>query len=96
MTRKKNDTWDGTVAHARALQEALAERVQLKDGFAKPLATIGGVTVSAEDEGARLRAVAGAGRRGIDGVDRFPGGACEGHHALRAGLPLLPRDAGAC
>jgi len=45
MTRKKNDTWDGTVAHARALQEALAERVQLKDGFAKPLATIGGVTV---------------------------------------------------
>jgi deoxyribonuclease V len=58
MTRKKNDTWDGTVAHARALQEALAERVQLKDGFAKPLATIGGVTVSAEDEGARLRAVA--------------------------------------
>ena len=57
MTRKKTDTWDGTVAQAHALQEALVQRVQLKDGFAKPLKTIAGVTVAAEDEGARLRAV---------------------------------------
>jgi len=57
MTRKA-DLWDGTVARAHALQEALIPRVQVKDGFHKPLRLVAGVTLASEDEGARTRAVA--------------------------------------
>jgi deoxyribonuclease V len=53
-----DDTWDGTVAHAHALQEALVKRVVLRDGFIKPLRTIGGFVVGSEDDGSRTRAVA--------------------------------------
>jgi len=55
---KKADLWDGTVAQAHTLQEALKPRVQLKDGFHKPLRTVAGVSIASEDEGTRTRAVA--------------------------------------
>lgn len=50
--------WDGSVAHARALQDALAARVVLKDGFAPKLKTIAGLDVGFEDEGATTHAAA--------------------------------------
>jgi deoxyribonuclease V len=52
------DNWDGTIAHAHALQAALARRIELRDGFVKPLRTVGGFLVGTEDEGTRTRAVA--------------------------------------
>ena len=55
---KKADLWDGTVAHAHTLQEALKPRVQVKDGFHKPLRTVAGVSIASEDAGTCTRAVA--------------------------------------
>lgn len=50
--------WDGSTAQARALQLELAQRLILKDGFAKPLRTIAGFDVGFEDGGATTRAAA--------------------------------------
>jgi len=50
--------WDGTVAGARALQEVLAPRVSLRDGFASPLRTVAGFDVGFEDGGRTVRAAA--------------------------------------
>lgn len=55
---KKADLWDGTVAQAHTLQEALKPRVQVKDGFHKPLRTVAGVSIASEDAGTCTRAVA--------------------------------------
>lgn len=40
--------WDGTTAGARVLQEQLAKQVRLRDGFAKPIATVAGFGVCRE------------------------------------------------
>lgn len=50
--------WDGSTAQARALQLELAQRLILKDRFAKPLRTIAGFDVGFEDGGATTRAAA--------------------------------------
>lgn len=50
--------WDGTIAGARALQEELAQRVLLRDGYPKPLRTVAGFDVGFEDEGKVTRAAA--------------------------------------
>jgi len=50
--------WDGDIAAARALQVELAEKVSLRDGYAKPLRTIAGFDVGFEDDGATTRAAA--------------------------------------
>ena len=50
--------WDGDVAAARALQDALAQRVVLRDDFPKSLRTIAGFDVGFEDAGATTRAAA--------------------------------------
>lgn len=50
--------WDGSTVQARALQLELAQRLILKDGFAKPLRTIAGFDVGFEDGGATTRAAA--------------------------------------
>jgi len=50
--------WDGSVAHARAMQSRLAEDVVVKDGFAKPLETVAGFDVGFEEEDAVARATA--------------------------------------
>ena len=52
------DPWDGSVAQARALQDLMARRVLLRDGFRTPLRAVAGFAVAMEDEGARTRAVA--------------------------------------
>lgn len=52
------EEWDGDVAAARALQETLAEKVSLRDGYAKPLRTIAGFDVGFEDGGDTTRAAA--------------------------------------
>jgi deoxyribonuclease V len=52
------DPWDGSPAHARALQDMLARRVIVRDGFRSPLRAIAGFSVAMEDDGARTRAVA--------------------------------------
>lgn len=51
-------SWDGTTAGARALQQALAGRVSLIDGFPKHLARIAGFDVGFEDSGRTTRAAA--------------------------------------
>lgn len=48
--------WDGSIAGARALQEELAARVRLEDGFTTPLRTIAGLDVGFEDGGQTTRA----------------------------------------
>ncbi|MCL1634088.1 deoxyribonuclease V [Luteimonas sp. SX5] len=50
--------WDGSVAHARAMQSELAQRVVLRDGFPKTLRTIAGFDVGFEEDGAVTRAAA--------------------------------------
>lgn len=50
--------WDGSVTGARLLQEELAQRVSLRDGYTKPLRTIAGFDVGFEDEGKTTRAAA--------------------------------------
>ena len=50
--------WDGSTAQARALQLELAQRVMLKDGFAKRLRTVAGFDVGFEEGGATTRAAA--------------------------------------
>lgn len=50
--------WDGSVAHARAMQVELSKRVVLRDGFAKPVRTIAGFDVGFEDGGETTRAAA--------------------------------------
>lgn len=50
--------WDGSVAHARAMQIELAQQVVVRDGFAKPLRTIAGFDVGFEEDGAITRAAA--------------------------------------
>jgi len=50
--------WDGDIAAARALQVELADRVTLRDGYARPLRTIAGFDVGFEDDGATTRAAA--------------------------------------
>jgi deoxyribonuclease V len=50
--------WTGDVAALRAVQDELAQRVRVKDGFAKPLRTIAGFDVGFEDDGATTRAAA--------------------------------------
>jgi deoxyribonuclease V len=50
--------WDGTIAHARELQAVLAKEVSLRDGFTRPLRTVGGFVAAPEDDGARTCAVA--------------------------------------
>jgi deoxyribonuclease V len=52
------DPWDGTIAHARAMQELLVRRVIVRDGYRSPPRSVVGITVAMEDEGARTRAVA--------------------------------------
>lgn len=48
------DGWDGTAAHARALQPLLARRLSPRDGFARPLRTVAGVAFTID--GARASA----------------------------------------
>lgn len=50
--------WDGNVAAARALQQRLAQQVELRDDFASPLRTLAGFDVGFEDAGATTRAAA--------------------------------------
>ena len=50
--------WTGDTAPLRALQEALAQQVVLRDAFAKPLRTVAGFDVGFEDGGATTRAAA--------------------------------------
>ncbi len=50
--------WDGTIDGARALQAELAQRVQLRDGFARPLRTVAGFDVALEGAGSSARATA--------------------------------------
>ena len=50
--------WDGSIADARRVQDALSARVVLRDGFVAPLRWIGGFDVGFEDEGATTRAAA--------------------------------------
>jgi len=50
--------WDGTVAGARALQQALARDVVPRDGFATPLRTVAGFDVGFEGGGSITRAAA--------------------------------------
>lgn len=50
--------WDGDTAAAHALQSELAQRVLLRDGFARPLRTVAGFDVGFEDDGATTRAAA--------------------------------------
>lgn len=50
--------WTGDVPALRAVQEALASRVRLRDEFPKTLRTIGGFDVGFEDDGAITRAAA--------------------------------------
>lgn len=50
--------WDGSVAHARAMQAELAKRVVLRDGFPKPVRTIAGFDVGFEENGEVTRAAA--------------------------------------
>lgn len=50
--------WDGSVAHARAMQSELAKQVVLRDGYAKPPRTIAGFDVGFEEDGAITRAAA--------------------------------------
>lgn len=58
MTHPAFAEWDGSVAHARAMQTELAKQVVVRDGFAKPLRTIAGFDVGFEDDGATTRAAA--------------------------------------
>lgn len=50
--------WTGDVAALRAAQADLAQRVVLRDDFARPLRTIAGFDVGFEDDGATTRAAA--------------------------------------
>ena len=50
--------WDGDIRAARELQARLAQRVLLRDDFARPLRSIAGFDVGFEDEGATTRAAA--------------------------------------
>lgn len=50
--------WNGDTAALRVLQEELARKVVLRDGFAKPLRTVAGFDVGFEDDGATTRAAA--------------------------------------
>ncbi len=50
--------WDGTVAGARRLQQALAAQVRLRDEFPQPLRLIAGLDVGFEERGRITRAVA--------------------------------------
>jgi len=50
--------WNGDTAALRVLQDELARKVVLRDGFAKPLRTVAGFDVGFEDDGASTRAAA--------------------------------------
>lgn len=50
--------WSGDVRAARALQDALAARVLLKDDFPKPIRTVAGCDVGFEEDGAVTHAAA--------------------------------------
>lgn len=50
--------WTGSAVPLRELQEQLAQRVLLRDGFPKPIRTIAGFDVGFEDGGAVTRAAA--------------------------------------
>ena len=50
--------WDHSAAEARVMQAGLAQRVILKDGFAKPLRTVAGFDVGFEEDGGVVRASA--------------------------------------
>lgn len=50
--------WDGSTAHARAMQAELAQQVVLRDRFVKPLRTVAGFDVGFEQGGAITRAAA--------------------------------------
>lgn len=58
MTSAAFGDWDGSIPAARALQAELAQRVVLRDDFARPLRTIAGFDVGFEDDGATTRAAA--------------------------------------
>ncbi|GAB1408022.1 deoxyribonuclease V [Thermomonas brevis] len=61
MTDQRNAAlpdWTGDTAALRALQSELAQRVQLRDGYPKPLRSIAGFDVGFEDDGATTRAAA--------------------------------------
>lgn len=58
MTTSAFGDWDGSIAGARALQQTLAERVELRDRFETPLRTIAGFDVGFEDAGSITRAAA--------------------------------------
>ncbi len=50
--------WSGDTAALCSLQQQLAQQVQLRDSFAKPLRTVAGFDVGFEDDGATTRAAA--------------------------------------
>jgi deoxyribonuclease V len=50
--------WDGTVEGARALQAGLAQRVQVRDSFARPLRTVAGFDACVTEAGSSVRATA--------------------------------------
>lgn len=50
--------WNGDTAAMRVLQDELARKVVLRDGFPKPLRTVAGFDVGVEDDGATTRAAA--------------------------------------
>lgn len=50
--------WDGSPEAAHRLQDTLAQRVVVRDGFARPLRTVAGLDVGFEDGGATTRAAA--------------------------------------
>lgn len=57
-TRSPLPEWSGNGAAMRELQQTLATRVALRDGFPKQLATIAGFDVGFEDDGTTTRAAA--------------------------------------
>lgn len=50
--------WDGSIADARRVQDALASQVKLRDDFARPLRWLGGFDVGFEADGSITRAAA--------------------------------------
>ena len=50
--------WTGDTSALRAVQDELARKVVLRDGFPKPLRTVAGFDVGFEDDGATTRAAA--------------------------------------
>ena len=74
--------WDGSPAGARVLQEQLAKQVRLRDGFAKPVATVAGFGVGREGDNLLAAVVL---------LDARDSTLLESHVALaRASTPCVP------